>query len=436
MEEGLKAAAVRCDITPPIGSRLFGYDPGRASTGIHDRLDVTCMAFAQGECRVLLICATLTSIVTRIADSLREAASKACGIPFENIIICSTHTHTAPCTYEFRFFKDFEYRYWHDTLTPAVTEAAKQAVEHLRPATVGIAETTSRVGINRRQIDEMGHCFLGQNPWGIMDPTMTVIAFHDTEGKGIVNIVHYGAHCTAAGGSCETGRDWPGIMQDRMEAESGTLTVFINGAEGNVGPRLSNGDTVGNIKLMEELGGVAAMDAIYAWRSIKCFRDEKLSLIHGEIVIPMRNQESESFLRGRIEELERTQDNAWELGRRKEQLAFLLSGLEAPHTVQLNQTIAAIGDIAFVPFPCEMMAETSLRIRDLSPFAYTLCLSNANGYFVSYLPTREQIARGGFEADSFFFDDYENRPTCPTDDAEDILVRENLALLRRVIARR
>ena len=43
-------------------------------------------------------------------------------------------------------------------------------------------------------------------------------------------------------------------MIDRLEAATGTLTAFINGAEGDVGPRLTNGKTVGNISLVEEHG--------------------------------------------------------------------------------------------------------------------------------------------------------------------------------------
>mgnify|MGYP006903493894 CR=1 FL=1 len=37
------------------------------------------------------------------------------------------------------------------------------------------------------------------------------------------------------------------MMIDRVEKETGTLTAFINGAIGYVDPRLSNGETTGDI---------------------------------------------------------------------------------------------------------------------------------------------------------------------------------------------
>ena len=45
--------------------------------------------------------------------------------------------------------------------------------------------------------------------------------------------------------------------------------MFINGAEGDVGPRLSNGATVGDISYIYEIGGIAAADAIRAYTALR-----------------------------------------------------------------------------------------------------------------------------------------------------------------------
>lgn len=98
----------------------------------------------------------------------------------------------------------------------------------------------------------------GQNPWGQQDKRMTVIAFQTPDGAPIANVVHYGAHCTAAGTNTEITRDWAGVMIDRLEAESGAPTLFLNGAAGDVGPRLTNGKTKATSNYVMELGSVAA----------------------------------------------------------------------------------------------------------------------------------------------------------------------------------
>jgi hypothetical protein len=143
------------------------------------------------------------------------------------------------------------------------------------PAEIAVGETESKVGINRREQTEEGMIKLGQNPYGCYDPFMTVVAVRNAQTKeGILNLVHYGCHGTSAGANEEISRDWSGVMIDRMEAETGILTAFWNGAIGDVGPRLTNGKTTGSIHYTEELGGVAAEDAMRAFRQRSGYHTE------------------------------------------------------------------------------------------------------------------------------------------------------------------
>ena len=57
-------------------------------------------------------------------------------------------------------------------------------------------------------------------------------------------------------------REWSGVMTDAVEKDSGAITAFFNGPEGDVGPRLSNGRTVGDLSHVHELGKMAAKDAL------------------------------------------------------------------------------------------------------------------------------------------------------------------------------
>ena len=42
------AGAAREDITPAVGTLLYGYTPDTVSTSVHDPLSVTAAAFRQG----------------------------------------------------------------------------------------------------------------------------------------------------------------------------------------------------------------------------------------------------------------------------------------------------------------------------------------------------------------------------------------------------
>ncbi len=65
---------------------------------------------------------------------------------------------------------------------------------------------------------------------------MTLISFKNMEGKVVGNIISYGCHGTAASHATPITRDRSGIMVDRLTAETGAFTMYINAAEGDVGP--------------------------------------------------------------------------------------------------------------------------------------------------------------------------------------------------------
>jgi hypothetical protein len=45
------------------------------------------------------------------------------------------------------------------------------------------------------------------------------------------NLIHYGTHDSASGINPEITLNWCGVMVDRLEAESGGSSAFVNGCE-------------------------------------------------------------------------------------------------------------------------------------------------------------------------------------------------------------
>ena len=234
-------------ITPPLGTPLYGYPnyEQRKADSVHDDLYVNVAAFGYDKPSALLIgmdiCAVREALVNRITSLINEAV----GISKDSIMIAAIHTHSGPCVTSTAGWGVSNDGYVDDILIPATLEAVTEAVNNFEPALLGVGTTDSNVGINRRQILPDGKVALGQNTYGCYDPEMTVLKFVSLDKKPLLNIVHYGAHPTSASSGLEITRDWPGIMVDRLETESGAMSFFINGAEGDVGPRLSNGKTTG-----------------------------------------------------------------------------------------------------------------------------------------------------------------------------------------------
>lgn len=432
MSNTFMAGAARTEITPVVGTLLYGYHPNHASTSVRDPLTVTAVAFRQGEDTAVLLTVTVCSFQTELADEIRKKLSEICGIPAGRFILAATHTHSGPNVTGMEGWGGVNRDYADNIMIPGIIKAATEAIAALEPAELAISEIQSEIGINRREQLRNGLIDLGQNPWGAYDPHMTCIAIRSAESKkGIINILHYGCHGTASGMNPEITKDWSGIMTDRLETETGILTAFWNGAEGDVGPRLTNGLTTGcgDVRYAEEHGAFAAMDAIRAYRALGGYAPGKLTLFEGEVKIPYKPLADREFVK---EKLASYTDPDSLVNFRKLEYAHYKAieevyeaGVPEHDThYRYPQTIISLGDVAFIPFPFEIFSEIALRIRKHSPIRYALSLSNTNGYN-AYLPAEDQIVRGGYEIQCFL---YSGAYTL-VNHADQVLIDENLKLM-------
>lgn len=421
------AGVARTDITPPVGTVLMGYAP-RTSTQIHDRLTATALVLQSQEERVALLSITTTIIDDEEVARIRQITSRETGIDPLKIIVGACQIHSGPATQTCYGWDDRNDDYCRNILEPAIAQAVKEALNKIEPVTIGVASGFSDVGVNRRQITEQGEVVLGQNPWGPYDPEMTAIRLMKTGGKPLAAIVHYGAHPTAIGATGDITRDWPGILIDRTEAAFGGMTLFLNGAVGDVGPRLSNGRTTGDLDQMIEVGNRAAYDAVKVLRSVRAYSDLDLEVITGQISLPYRPLPSLDEAKKALVQAEQQKDRP---GLGKATYSYWTRVLreleEGPiQTEKINrQTLIRIGPVVLVPFSGEPFAEIVLRLRQHSPFPYTLSLSTTNGSD-GYLVTRDSLHRGGYEVEvAKAFSAY-----LLAEDIDDVLVRENLRLIR------
>ncbi len=434
-EHSLMCGAGRAEITPPIGAILYGYAPGRPAEKVGDPLTLTAIKLVSREDSALLITCSVASLNQDLCRRMREAAGEAAGVPMRNVTINATHTHSAPNCSIRSGWGEVDTGYIETILVPGCVKAAREAAETLRPAWFGVGETESGVGINRRELTEDGEIILGQNPWGPRDPKMTVISFRDADGGIIANLIHYGCHGTASGKNPEITRDWPGVMTDMLDAETGGISGFYAGLEGDQGPNLPNGRTTGNYRLALQHGARAGEDAVRAFRNIREWRDVPVRVLHGTISIPFDPLATREKAEEELEKIG-TMEQILAEERFSDVNAYLhwhavLDEYDSGRPLQKNwtfdQDVTVIGPAAILPCPFEAFAEIGLRIRRHSPYAYTLSLCNTHGCY-AYLPTLGDILRGGYEVWHFLL---AMRTTYPLPrNTDDYWVHQNLELLR------
>lgn len=444
MKNQFKAGAAKAIITPPLGTKLYGYAFQRAATKVNDDLRVNAIAVEQGDLKAILISADVVSIGEDLAEKVSALIAKETGVPAKNISISTIHTHSGPAMKTSKGWGSADVSFIDEIFIPQALVAAKEAVGNLTPAVMGVGTTHSEVGINRREMTQDGKIILGQNPYGIFDPTMTVVSFKGLDGAPIANMVHYGCHGTSAGRNIEITRDWPGVMVDRMETETGAITLFFNGGEGDVGPRLSNGQTTGDsrdwtktdeptgsMRYVNELGSVAAVDAVRAYKSIKDWTEVEFMAESDVLKLPYDPQWSREAAEKRLAELE-AKDKLIEVENREyAKVAAIVdmykNGVTFETHKEIKQTIFAFNSVAIVPFPFEFFSEIGLRMRRYSPFAHTLCTCNTNGSDF-YLPTEDQLIRGGYEIDIFRLANVYKL----VDNTDTVIINENMRILNKM----
>lgn len=413
---------------------LYGYNDNTYSTSCHDPLEIKALALRSGDAApVLMMSFALADFGTASCTQTRQAVASACGVPFENIIASSTHTHSAPNCAGQAGWGDVDRPYLENVLIPGAVKAAKEALSALRPAEFAVVCGESEIGVNRREISEDGISHFGQNVWGCQDKTMTVIRFRDTETKeGIFQLIHYGCHGTAAGNNHEISRDWIGIMTDRMGIETGIPTGFWNGCVGDIGPRIANGQTTGDIRHVEELGGHAALDAIRIARQFAHvpFECAPVTLHAEEIALPVRPLPSKETVNAYMNTHDRDGHYVNIDGLIHAYMCAAYDMYEAGETLPTEKllpvSVVTLGDaVSFCPTPYELFSEICLRVREYGPCRHNLALSLSNGY-EAYLPSKDALCRGGYEVDCFCYGSI----AALDDDTDTVLVKHFMRILR------
>ncbi len=429
MKEPLLLGVATEVISPKPGVDLYGYNP-RPSTSIHDDLTATAFYFCQGETQALLVSLTICMLHSAAADELLNQIQERFGINRSNCIIHTTHTHSGPATAAANAPQEQVNAIYNDYITPILfpntLKAIERAMEHPVEVVMSYGVGESEVGVGRREITTDSEILLGQNPWAAIDKKMTVLSFMNLDGKIVANIVHYGAHGTACGKNAEISRDWPGVMCDILTEATGGMTAFFNGTEGDVSPRMFNGDTMGghHVRYAVQHGSVAGYDAVRIQKATNGYNQVDLDVSCQTIRVPMKpripqaevDELAEQFRNGTLK------IHDARVGKYYERVSeSYRNGYEEMKTLDFDQTVIRLGDVAFVSLPFEVFSETGLRISYGSKVPHTLTVSLCNGSF-SYFVTQDQLCRGGYEVDIFgirFNQKY-------ADHADDVLVKQTV----------
>lgn len=415
----MKTGFAVADITPELGIYLTGYgQPERLASSVHSPLTAVAMVLEDGDKKAAVIGLDWCFVDWPLTVAIRKGIFEATGIPEDNILLCCSHTHSAPHTTSMRTLgrvavdpgnKGVEYTM---NCIQALADAVLRAQNSMHETAAGFAAGKTETGVSRRGMSEKGVVtgFVA-DPDAMYDSNMTVCRFIDRNTRETFGIlVHCSAHNTAMGGTREISSDWCGVMKKRISDHYNVPVIFINGAIGDVGPRTNrpvqtpaiSGFAAGGgdgAAAAEEVGYRAASDALQLLYGMRDFRDDLPLKVNTSVItlpqeIPMTAEEAEKI----IAKYSSSDVNTVEPPQEYQVAKTALETWKKPPEPEFNfeQTVLSFGPLALAPFPFEMFSIFSLRLRKYGPFEYTLLCSNTNGRN-AYMPDRGAIACGGYE---------------------------------------
>jgi neutral ceramidase len=473
------AGAASLVVDPPLGLPMIGVvlRPENARTRIGS-MEVTATAFESGSTRVIVCGVDTAAIQSPEVDELRARVAETTGADPAGVLLNWNHTHHAPPGGR-SVYGSFGERNpelddtavaYVEYLHARIVEVCRLACERLEPAWIrwGLGEADEL--INRRERGPDGTVVFGWNEDGMADRSVPVVQAVRPDGSVISTVVGYGCHTVTTGlGFIGYSPDYPGPLRDLVRSVTGGECVFLQGAGGNIMPRVAFDETGVSMQHLGRRVGLEALHAvadvpgwpaelrearfksgtearIFKWESVEeeppqlaaveeVVEFPLLPLPTSEEITAFREQSeaeiAEAEARGASEsELRILRYHGLNWARRIE--AEILSG--SPRT-SVNGSIHAVrvGDGAIVTGPGEIFTEIGLAVKERSPADVTLYAGYTNGS-VSYFPTAAEYPLGGYEP--LYGNKSYGLPAQVTPEAERLLIETGVRLVRSLFPER
>lgn len=439
----IKVGVSETVITPPnpIGFRMAGYDRGtNTSTGVHDDLYARALVVeSEDGTSSAMITVAVVNMSELVMDQIRSGVNRETGIPFKNVIVSSTHTHSGPVmgNLEDAYIKFF------------IGRAVQSAVNAWKSRVAGKIGTGSvdvfGMAMNDRRMEHGGvHS----------DPEAAVIKVENEQGKLLGVFFIYGCHPSALDlHNLKFTEDWPyfTIKGIKESLPKGVIVGYFQSAQGDakVGYQAelsAVGAYMQGIRSFEfaEKKGLILSDAVLkVLPAIKTSSDLAVKVSYDKFQIPVRTTfpythaeallwqeqaqktlaEKEKLVlyypkdaegaenykkaardlvaKGSIGKtigprtLDKYKVDLWLATQAVNQSKRIESLPPNPPPFLMPMQALRIGNTVFVTFPAEVFTEIGLEVKHRSPFPDTFILGVAGG-FGGYIATAAEYIEGGY----------------------------------------
>src|SRR5690606_18320971 len=209
----LQAAALQKDITPPLGTLINGEFQTRYANKIHDPLYAKSLVLTKNDTVLVFVIVDICAMQQDFLDEVKADIFKATGIPKSNVLISSTHTHSAGAVVDLLMgHADLTYR---KKVQQYLVDLVAETLQKLKPAKIafGTADAPEHVVCRRYKMAPGYQAFnpvsggrdqVKTNPFGneesivestsLPDTEVAYLAVKGLDGKWIAVLANYSLH--------------------------------------------------------------------------------------------------------------------------------------------------------------------------------------------------------------------------------------------------
>lgn len=395
----LQAGVAVTDITPDVGDVHYRG----ASTGVLDPLQAKAIIFRQGRQQAALVFCDVIGISMDQSDAVRKLAAEKTNIPYQNICVAATHTHTG------RFSEKAAEQMIQRIGEVVVTAQAAAGAVKLQ---TGITQQHG-LAFHRRFVMKDGSVRMNpgfQNPdtvrpAGPVDPDVGIIFVHSAkDNRPTASLTSFAMRLDTVGGT-EYSADYPYWLQQSLGKELGQdfVSIFGTGTCGNINhfDVSKPGPQKGHQQTTKHLGETLAATVMAALPKLKDVPWPSLAVRSATVQVPLQEYTQEELTWAKLPADQRgplVQERPFLQRFRASKIRSLAAmrqrwGDRLPMEVQVFRLSQ---DVAIVTLPGEIFVELGLAIKEASPFETTLVMELANNS-PAYVPTRQAFSDGDYE---------------------------------------
>ncbi len=439
--DGLQMGIAQVEITPPLGYPMAGYFHERLADSTKDPLWAKAVVFRNGETQAAWVTCDILNITTDLTNLVRKRAAERTGIPVENILIASTHSHTAPHYYhslylylgpdsEIKTDQDRERVQYIATLIDGIIESIVKAQAAAGPVTLesGTTQQEHQVSFCRRTVMKDGSVstWVGlKHPNAVrltapIDPEITLLKVTPRgQEKPLGLISNFALHLDTLGGLGWSG-DFPYFIEQTVQKTLGSdvLSVYATGACGDI----NHADPTGKPRQKTpEIGQSLGNTIVAALNGLQPVQNTNLQVRTTTVQFPLQEVTPQQTLEG-LKVVRSVLDGAkvplyeniaarnsvildWMRNKQPTVDATDIGALRLSRnfqgigeTLPIEVSTITIGsEVAFVFLPAEVFVELGLAIKNASPFPNTTIVTFSQSVEAGYIPNQQAYPGGGYE---------------------------------------